>query len=72
MVWPSVKYEKEAFRQLRDRQTFEKLSKIPLYTFSHELHLILYTAFESGSIQKSVFDALVVKYPKIPTLLCLG
>ncbi|XP_073419118.1 uncharacterized protein [Dendrobates tinctorius] len=71
VVWPSCKYEKEVFRQLRDPETYQKLPSDPGIRFSYELRRILERAFESGVITKRVLDGLVVRFPRTPTFYLL-
>ncbi|XP_069621235.1 uncharacterized protein [Ranitomeya imitator] len=71
VVWPITKYEREAFRQLRDSQVYTKLGYNPMVSFSAQLQKILIKAFDSGVITKKVFDGLTVQFPKLPTLYLL-
>ncbi|XP_073432152.1 uncharacterized protein [Dendrobates tinctorius] len=71
VIWPSDKYEKEAFRQLRDVETYTKLSYNPLSSFSLRLQQILLRAVESGTIDKKVLEGLTVRSPKVATFYLL-
>ncbi|XP_073446703.1 LOW QUALITY PROTEIN: uncharacterized protein [Dendrobates tinctorius] len=71
VVWPHDKYEREAFRQLRDPNTYTRLSFNPLATFSLDLQRILLEALDNSVISRQVFDGLVTKHPRIPTFYLL-
>ncbi|XP_073508111.1 uncharacterized protein [Phyllobates terribilis] len=68
VLWPKEKYEREAYKQLKDRDTYLKVQNNPLPSFSAELEMILYEAFSQGIIPKKVYEGLLVKFPKIPTI----
>ncbi|XP_075697341.1 uncharacterized protein LOC142662932 [Rhinoderma darwinii] len=71
VIWPTEKYEKEAFRQLRDKKTYQKLTHNPVISFSAELFKILTLAHDKGIIPKNVLSGLMTQYPRIPTLYFL-
>ncbi|XP_077111221.1 uncharacterized protein LOC143767082 [Ranitomeya variabilis] len=71
VIWPCVKYEREVFRQLRDPNTYLKLSSNPTVSFLRELENILIRALDDGVITKQVFDGLLVKSPRVPTFYVL-
>ncbi|XP_077113081.1 uncharacterized protein LOC143768273 [Ranitomeya variabilis] len=68
VVWPQHMYEKEAYRQLRDKKTYLRLDRNPLVAYSAELQIILQEAFDNGVIPKKVLDGLLTRSPKIPTI----
>ncbi|XP_077118764.1 uncharacterized protein LOC143774874 [Ranitomeya variabilis] len=68
VLWPKTLYEKEAMRHLRDRVTYQRLDYNPLHKFTLELEAILEDAFEQGIIPKKIYEGLLTKFPKIPTL----
>ncbi|XP_069605745.1 uncharacterized protein [Ranitomeya imitator] len=71
VIWPTVKYEKEAFRQLRDREAYTPLACNPLSKYSSELLEILDRALTRGILTKKVFEGLFVEHPIIPTFYLL-
>ncbi|XP_073408530.1 uncharacterized protein [Dendrobates tinctorius] len=71
VVWPTHMYEREAHRQLRNRNTYERLSYNPTASFSLSLQRILVRALEGGIITKTVFEGLMVRTPKTPTFYLL-
>ncbi|KAM4034361.1 rho GTPase-activating protein 19 [Anomaloglossus baeobatrachus] len=46
VIWPTDMYEREAFRQLRDHDTYTSLSGNPIKGFESELEAILEAAFQ--------------------------
>ncbi|KAM4034471.1 uncharacterized protein ACNLHF_021105 [Anomaloglossus baeobatrachus] len=52
VIWAVDNYKKEAFRQLRDKDTYSRLSYNPLQQFSLELLKILEVECENGIIDK--------------------
>ncbi|CAJ0950195.1 unnamed protein product [Ranitomeya imitator] len=64
-------YEKEAFRQLRDEDTYKKLSFNPTSVFHAELSDILEEAFTDGLITKDLRDGLIPGAPRTPCLYLL-
>ncbi|CAJ0960586.1 unnamed protein product [Ranitomeya imitator] len=52
VLWPSALYEKEAFKHLRDKETYKKLDHNPTDAFSRELEGILVDAHDRGIIPK--------------------
>lgn len=71
VVWPKKQYETEAYRQLRDRTCYQKLSFNPLISFRQKLDEILNRYRINGVITKKLQDTLTVEDPVIPTLYLL-
>ncbi|CAJ0936767.1 unnamed protein product [Ranitomeya imitator] len=71
VIWPCVKYEREVFRQLRDSNTYLKLSSNPTAPFLRELQNILVGALDDNVITKQVFDGLLARSPRVPTFYLL-
>ncbi|XP_056408621.1 uncharacterized protein LOC130313384 isoform X2 [Hyla sarda] len=67
VVWPISKYEREVFRQLKDKDTYAKLTSNPITQFSIRLGQILDSAFKSGIIDKKTHSGLMLPYPQTPT-----
>ncbi|XP_075190143.1 uncharacterized protein LOC142290093 [Anomaloglossus baeobatrachus] len=71
VIWPTVQYEREVFEQLRDKETYQKLDFDPTTSFSLKLQQILSKAHDLGIISKKMFDGLMVRFPRSPTLYLL-
>ncbi|XP_069586465.1 uncharacterized protein [Ranitomeya imitator] len=71
VLWPTEMYEKEAFRQLRDEDTYRRLSFNPTSVFQAELYDILDEAFTDGLITKDLRDGLIPDAPRTPCLYLL-
>ncbi|CAJ0962602.1 unnamed protein product [Ranitomeya imitator] len=71
VLWPTEMYEKEAFRQLRDEDTYRRLSFNPTSIFQVELLDIIEEAFTDGLITKDLRDGLVPDAPRTPCLYLL-
>ncbi|KAM4044171.1 uncharacterized protein ACNLHF_008225 isoform 1-T2 [Anomaloglossus baeobatrachus] len=70
-IWPTVKYEAEAFRQLNNRDCYRKLDSNPSAIFKSELDNILKKACNDNIIPVGILEGLVNQFPIVPTIYFL-
>lgn len=71
VIWPRGLYEREAFRQLRDQQCYQRLSFNPTISFQGSLRHLLDTAASKGTISRDTYNFLMVENPSVACMYLL-